>query len=434
MRARTRATANRLCGVLAALLALGCLACSPEQRTPRALLIGIDGASLRVAGPLLEEGRLPHLGEIAREGVAGPLLSSLPLWSPRIWTTVATGKQPEKHGVLSFARKLEEGGRRLYRSSDRQTHALWNIASDAGLRVAVVNWWTTHPPERIDGVMVSDHVFPEEIEELGAYMAARTESASGNVVYPPAWRDRVRELLAARGPLTSIVDPFEPAAELPPGVDREYLSRRLGFDAALVRVALAIEAELRPDLLMLLLPGIDKASHFLWGTLEPEDIYPEAQRPTPAQRAGGAEALRRCYVYTDVLIGLLVGRYAADDLVMVVSDHGFEGAAGFGGISGIHKTAAAREGVIFARGRGIRRGASTEGVRVVDVTPTLLAWLGLPLARDMDGAPAGFLDAPSRPPIDTYDTTPIERVGEASPETEKRLIEELHELGYLESR
>ena len=168
---------NRLSGVLAALLALGCLACSSEQSTPRALLIGIDGASLRVAGPLLEEGRLPHLGRIAREGVAGPLLSSLPLWSPRIWTTVATGKQPAKHGVLSFAQKLEAGGRRLYRSSDRRTHALWNIASDAGLRVAVVNWWTTHPPERIEGVMVSDHVFPEEVAELGAYMGAQAESS-----------------------------------------------------------------------------------------------------------------------------------------------------------------------------------------------------------------------------------------------------------------
>jgi len=425
---------NRLSGVLATLLALGCLACPSEQRSARVLLIGIDGASLRVAGPMLEEGRLPQLARIAREGVAGPLRSSLPLWSPRIWTTIATGKRPAKHGVLSFARKLEEGGRRLYRSSDRRSHALWNIASDAGLRVAVVNWWTTHPPERIDGVMVSDHVFPEEIEELGAYVDAKDESRGGDVVYPPAWRDRVRDLLAARGPLTAIADPFEPDAELPAGVDRAYISRRLRFDAALVRVALAVEADLHPDLLMLLLPGIDKASHFLWGTLEPEEIYPEAQRPTPAQRAAGAEALRRCYAYTDTLIGLLVERYAADDLVMVVSDHGFEGAPAIGGITGIHKTVAAREGVIFARGRGIRRGASTEGVRVVDVTPTILAWLALPLARDMDGTPAGFLDVPTLPPIDSYDTTPIERVGEASAETERRLIEELHELGYLESR
>ena len=147
-----------------------------------------------------------------------------------------------------------------------------------------------------------------------------------------------------------------------------------------------------------------------------------------------SEALRRCYAYTDTLIGLLLERYTAEDLVMVVSDHGFEGTPAVGGITGIHKTAAAREGVIFARGRGIRRGASTEGVRVVDVTPTLLTWLELPLARDMDGAPAGFLDTPSRPPIDTYDTTSIERVGETSAETEQRLIEELHELGYLESR
>jgi hypothetical protein len=424
--------ANRLSAALAALLVLGCLACSSEPSPPRALLIGIDGASLRVAGPLLEEGRLPQLGRIAREGVAGPLLSSLPLWSPRIWTTVATGKEPAKHGVLSFARKLESGGRRLYRSSDRRAHALWNIASDAGLRVAVVNWWTTHPPERIDGVMVSDHVFPEEIAELGSYVGVQAES-SGDTIYPPAWRGRVQELLDAEGTLEELADPFEPGSELPPGVDRDYILRRLRFDAALVRVALEIEKELRPDLLMVLLPGIDKASHFLWGALEPEGIYPEEQRPTPGQRAAGAEALRRVYVYTDILIGLLLERYRPEDLVMVVSDHGFEGAPAFGGITGIHKTAAAREGVVFARGRGIRHGASTAGVRVVDVAPTFLAWLGLPLARDMDGAPAAFLDVTTPPPIDTYDTTPIERIGETSAETERRLIEELHELGYLES-
>ena len=186
MRARVRGKASRLSGVFAAFLAVGCLACSSEQRTPRALLIGIDGASLRVAGPLLEEGRLPHLRQIAREGVGGPLLSSLPLWSPRIWTTVATGKQPAKHGVLSFARRLEGGGRRLYRSSDRRTHAIWNMASDVGLRVAVVNWWTTQPPERIEGVMVSDHIFPEEVEELGAYVGAKTESSGGEVRRPGA--------------------------------------------------------------------------------------------------------------------------------------------------------------------------------------------------------------------------------------------------------
>ena len=57
-----------------------------------------------------------------------------------------------------------QGRVRLLLSSDRRTHALWNIVSDAERRVAVINWWNTFPPEVIEGVMVSDHAVPGEVE------------------------------------------------------------------------------------------------------------------------------------------------------------------------------------------------------------------------------------------------------------------------------
>ena len=81
---------------LAALaLALAALACGGEHRHGRVLLVGIDGASPRLVEPLLAAGRLPNLARIAREGVWGRLQSHLPLASPRIWNTIATGKAPE---------------------------------------------------------------------------------------------------------------------------------------------------------------------------------------------------------------------------------------------------------------------------------------------------------------------------------------------------
>jgi hypothetical protein len=67
-----------------------------------------------------------------------------------------------------------------------------------------------------------------------------------------------------------------------------------------------IERSERPDLLMVLLPGIDRISHFLWGVLEPEELYPESLRPSRRERKGGARALFSCSEYTDALIGQIL--------------------------------------------------------------------------------------------------------------------------------
>jgi len=243
------------------LVAVLCFACGSEPKPRgRVLLVGIDGASLQIARPLIREGKLPNLARIARDGVSGPLRSHLPLASPRIWASIATGKSPKHHGVLSFARKAADGEQRLYQSFDRKAHALWNIVSDAGKSVAVVNWWTTYPVEKVRGVVVSDHLL--------------------------AWEVQGRRNLTGA-----------PAVALP-----ERLSQRYRNDERVTRIALEIEREVRPDVLMVLLPGIDRVSHRLWGALRPE--YPR-NLFTPEQRETSVAALRRYYEYTDALIGEL---------------------------------------------------------------------------------------------------------------------------------
>ncbi|MFP8874452.1 MAG: hypothetical protein VCB42_07965, partial [Myxococcota bacterium] len=71
-------------------------------------------------------------------------------------------------------------------------------------------------------------------------------------------------------------------------------------------------------------------------------------------------------------------------------------------------------------------------LNIFDITPTILAWFGIPIARDMDGRMAGFLEVPSVPMIDSYDGTPVERVGPVPSESNKVLIEQLRSLGYIE--
>jgi arylsulfatase A-like enzyme len=143
-------------------------------------------------------------------------------------------------------------------------------------------------------------------------------------------------------------------------------------------------------------------------------------------------ALRGYYVHADRLVGLLLDRYGPEDLVVVVSDHGFEAREGLFGMTGNHLSEAASRGLLFASGPRITRGADTEGTTVNDVTPTILTWLGLPLGSDMDGKPAAFLERKPSPPIATHDTKPVERLATESRGAEPELLDRLRALGYID--
>ena len=414
-------------GVLCLLLGTAC-GSAPRGRV---LLVGIDGATLRMVTPLIEAGRLPHLAALARDGFGGPLRAHEPLLSPRIWTSIATGMDPRRHGIVSFAWPDAAGVRQLYRSSDRRVPALWNIASAAGLSVVVVNWWNTYPVEKVRGAMVSDHVLAMEIQGRRALTGAEPPTPA-SLAWPRAWNARLPQLLRDDAPLTRVANPFAQRERFAAWMNSEALARRYENDADIARIALALEAALSPDLLMVFLPGIDRVSHVLWAAVEPTSAYADPPRMDAEQRSAAAEALRLYYVYSDALIGRLMQRYGERDLVLVVSDHGFEAGRALGFLSGVHKSPGARDGVIFARGPGIVAGAGEPAASVNDVTPTVLAWLGLPVADDMDGRVAHFLAGAAPARVASYAGLPVERLESAVSVTEREVLAELRSLGYLD--
>ena len=141
---------------------------------------------------------------------------------------------------------------------------------------------------------------------------------------------------------------------------------------------------------------------------------------------------RRYYQYTDALIGQLMAPYGPRDLVLVLSDHGFEAIRYSHKLPGGHKSERSRNGVLFARGPGIEPGAGTAGTQVIDITPAILAWLGLPLAADMDGRVPAFLQLRDVATVPTHDTAPIRRLGGDASGSEEEMLEEMRALGYIE--
>src|SRR3989454_4079926 len=152
--------------VLAALASFA-LGCGANPSTERIVVLGLDGVDPRIVDLLMAEGKMPNFARLRQEGAYGRLLSSEPMLSPILWTTIATGKPPEEHGIGHFVAVNEKTGEQLpVTSGMRRVKALWNILSDAGRSVAVVGWWATWPAETIRGTIVSDHLcyhflFPE---------------------------------------------------------------------------------------------------------------------------------------------------------------------------------------------------------------------------------------------------------------------------------
>ena len=98
---------------------------------------------------------MPNWQRLVSEGYSGRIASFMPVLSPILWTTAATGVGPEVHHVLDFQEVDGKTGEKVPISGrSRRVPAVWNLASAAGRRVGVVGWWATHPAEKVNGLFV----------------------------------------------------------------------------------------------------------------------------------------------------------------------------------------------------------------------------------------------------------------------------------------
>src|SRR6188768_807132 len=118
----------------------------------RVLLIGWDAADWAFLNPLLDAGKMPNLQSLIEGGASGQIATLQPILSPMLWTSIATGKRADKHGILSFVEPKPGGdGIQPVTSYSRRAKALWNILSQTGRSSVIVNWFASHPAEPING-------------------------------------------------------------------------------------------------------------------------------------------------------------------------------------------------------------------------------------------------------------------------------------------
>ncbi len=405
----------------------------------RVALIGWDGATWSVIDPLLRQGRLPQLAALLARGNRGILRAEPPLWSPALWTTIATGFPAADHGVTDFQLPDPRTGKPVLASTVHRRRApLWRIASDGHKTVGFVGWWTTWPAEPVRGYMVSDHLAYNRYDDW----TDRLPGDGFQLTFPPG-------LAAHLGPLAvapAAVDASTITALVPfnASEQREMLAAtkpikfhgpsvmRFGYatDASNVRFATQLLTErAQPDLFGIVFILSDVAGHVFWHHHEPD------QYPSDPDLGRLREAIPNTYEQIDRWTGELLARLDPETIVVVLSDHGMGAKHVLPSPeqhpSGDHVP----EGIVVVAGPGLPHGADL-GIRSqIDIAPTVLAWLGLPLARDMRGRAIEALlprTAATLPHVDSYGDGRLPEDSLAESPSAEDYLERLRSLGYVQ--
>jgi predicted AlkP superfamily phosphohydrolase/phosphomutase/tetratricopeptide (TPR) repeat protein len=396
--------------------------------SPRVLLIGIDGADLDIIDRLIASGKLPTFARLEKEGAFGRLRSQEPLMSPIVWTTIATGRPPQDHGVLDFVEIGADGKPTPITSLRRRVPALWNIASDYGKQVGFVGWYASYPAESVRGFEVSDRL---------AFHQVRSARATSGATYPEKLAGEIRrrfgepvpDLEATRGRFVS-----GPGAVITPDGARRLaeLSRIYATSEFYRRILPRLQEEFHPDLLAVYFEGVDACGHLFM-----EDAAPRRAEVSDADFQAFSETVDRYYQYQDEVLGDLLRLEDPSTVTLVVSDHGFKSGDVRPHTSGRADTGLAPlwhrlYGVVFAHGASVRP-ARIERASILDVAPTVLSCLGIPLSRELAGKPIpGISDRTAKDEriVDRYRPLPVRPRPAAAP-ADTEAVEKLMALGYL---
>jgi len=108
----------------------------------KVLLVGWDAADWKVIHPLMDAGKMPNVQRLVENGAMAQISTLHPPLSPMLWTSIATGKRPFKHGIHGFSEPTPDGyGVQPVSNLSRKSKALWNILSQNQLRSCVIGWW-----------------------------------------------------------------------------------------------------------------------------------------------------------------------------------------------------------------------------------------------------------------------------------------------------
>jgi hypothetical protein len=360
-------------------------------------LILLDGAAMRFIRQRVAAGQLPNFGNLLDRGAAIDLATLKPTQAETVWAAAATGKYPPKNGVRSGLRRVElddptpvdllpdycfaqalvvQGFVRedeFLTSASLRARPFWDVLADYGIASGILNWPLTYPAHADRGYVISDRLDEGESHPLrlpqGGAPTTAVEIAREAF---DAWQVR---------PWPDVFPALPEDADEPAGLQRAR------WDQAYSVASDELERQFPARVTAVRYEALDVFGHTALREAEPE-LFGQIARADPHR-----SLLDRYYAYIDAEIGRVIERLAPGDLLLVVSGFGMERETLFKQLvaralgeperSGSHDSAP--DGFLMAFGTNVAPNQTLPRGAIVDLAPTILYYLGVPLGRDMDG-------------------------------------------------
>jgi predicted AlkP superfamily phosphohydrolase/phosphomutase len=269
---------------------------SHKRVRPRpVVVIGFDGATFEILDRLVGAGRMPTFKHLIDTGAHGTLTTTIPPITASAWTSFSTGKNPGKHGLIDFVVPRDSA----YdvwpiNSSDRQAKALWELASEQGLKVGIIGVPITYPPEEVNGFMVSDFTTP---------------SQSSEYTYPQSLKAELNELVGQF--------PLIASDKASSGSVEEFLQDLRSGEEARHKAALHLLVTKEWDLFVFIFYITDMVQHTLMDIINDSHLHHDASR---AERYG--DMIWDLYTFLDSRLAEFVAALPEDAILLIMSDHG----------------------------------------------------------------------------------------------------------------
>jgi predicted AlkP superfamily phosphohydrolase/phosphomutase len=247
------------------------------------VIVGLDGVPFGLLEDFAESGVMPNTASIITGGTFRKMLSSIPEVSSVAWSSIITGENPGQHGIFGFMDLLPNSYKmRFPNYSDLKTDPFWDQRQGKSV---IINVPSTYPARDMNGVHISGFV-SIDIEKS---------------VYPSSLIPKLKEL------------------DYRLDVDSEKAHRSMDLFLSDLDKTLDARIELYRYLwdsqdwetFMLVFTGTDRLMHFLW------DAYEDKEHK---YHGSFLDHFRK----VDEAIGDLVERMDDEDVLIMLSDHGFE--------------------------------------------------------------------------------------------------------------
>lgn len=403
--------------------------------TSRCLLIHWPTLDWEKIKPILEEGQLPALNSLVERGLMGELSSVAPPIPAIQSNSLITGHRADHHGILS-SHQLDELSGELtpVGSLQRRTPSLWNICSRGNLPSIWVHWPYSHPAEPILGVNISN-MFATSVAPFDAPWPIPEQSIASSGVSSNFDPEMLSDLRIHFGELSSQeLAPLLPAVKNWAELDDPKLAPLADAIATTASIhAIATDLIENEDWKVagIHYPGLETI-----GLLFPDPCAWNDLTTQPSTNLWYEGVLRNVYRWHDMMLGRLLELAGEQTMIVLVSERG--------AVIQNKPAAFAHNGSILLAGPTILEDELIHGAHTLDVVPTILAALGLPVGKDMPGKV--LLQAFRAPPTINYinswedvpdtlnpnPTSPTHSDSDAADEETAQALRELIALGYQE--